>query len=118
MTGVIPLQNYQVFIYKLCGFDSVMSLILTAVWGTVVVIAVVCLSPWMDRIGRRKCLFIGYSFIIPGSLIIVITWARFDAGDRTDLGIAKAIIFGMFFMVFGYAGILNAFPPCVSPPVL
>jgi hypothetical protein len=117
LTGIIPLQNYQVFIYNICGFSAVMSLILTAVWGTVTCLAVLFMSPWMDSIGRRKSLFLAYSFIIPGSLIIVICWARFDASGRTELGVAKAIIFGMFFMVWGYAGIYNTFVSCVSHPI-
>lgn len=114
LTGIIPLQNYQVFIYQICGFDAVMSLVLVGIWGTVVCIAVACMSPWFDRIGRRKSVFLAYSFIIPGALLIVIMWARFEAGGSTDLGVAKGIIFGMFFLVWGYGGILNTFAPCVS----
>lgn len=116
LTGIIPLQNYQVFIYQLCGFDSVMSLILIGIWGTVICIAVACMSPWFDRIGRRASVFLAYSFIIPGALLIVIMWARFEAGGNQDLGVAKGIIFGMFFLVWGYGGILNTFAPCVSIP--
>ncbi|KAK3650536.1 hypothetical protein LTR56_006241 [Elasticomyces elasticus] len=118
MTGIIPLQNYQVFIYQICGFGGLMSLILTAVWGTTTCLAVLFMSPWIDRIGRRKSVFLAYGFIIPGSLIIIVTWARFDASDRTNLGVAKAIIFGMFFMLWGYAGILNTFVPCYSSEIM
>ncbi|OAL27292.1 hypothetical protein AYO22_03567 [Fonsecaea multimorphosa] len=111
LTGIIPLQNYQVFIYQICGFDAVMSLVLVGIWGTVVIIAVACMSPWFDRIGRRSSVFLAYSFIIPGALLIVIMWARFEAGGSKDLGVAKGIIFGMFFLVWGYGGILNTFAP-------
>ena len=114
LTGIIPLQNYQVVIYQICGFSAVMSLILIGIWGTVVCIAVACMSPWFDRIGRRASVFLAYSFIIPGALLIVIMWARFEAGGSTDTGVAKGIVFGMFFLVWGYGGVLNTFAPCVS----
>lgn len=54
LTGIIPLQNYQVFIYQVCGFGPVMSLILVGIWGTMGVVAVLTLSPFFDRLGRRK----------------------------------------------------------------
>ncbi len=118
LTGIIPLQNYQVIIYGICGISSTMTLVLIGVWGTVVCVAVACMSPWFDRIGRRQSVFLAYSFIIPGALLIVIMWARFEAGGSTDLSVAKGIIFGMFFLVWGYGGVLNTFAPCVSSPTL
>lgn len=42
-------------------------------------------------------------------------WAVFERGGSTNTGLAKGIIFGMFFMLFGYAGVLNTFAPVVSP---
>ena len=72
------------------------------------------MSPWFDRIGRRKSLFLAYAFIIPGGLITVITWARFEAGGSSDIALGSGIIVGMFILVFGYGGVLNTFAPTVS----
>ena len=91
-----------------------MILVMIGVWGTWVIVAVFLLSPWFDRIGRRKSLFMAYSFIIPGGLITVITWARFEAGGSTNVATGAGIIVGMFVLVFGYGGILNTFAPTVS----
>ena len=86
------------------------------VWGTWVIVAVFALSPWFDRIGRRKSLFLAYCFIIPGGLITVITWARFEAGGSKDIALGSGIIVGMFILVFGYGGVLNTFAPTVCIP--
>lgn len=119
MTGIIPLQNYQVIIYGIAGLVPVLVLVMIGVWGTWVIIAVFTLSPWFDRIGRRKSLFLVYSFIIPGGLITVISWARFEAGGSTNVATGAGIIVGMFVVCFGYGGVLNTFAPTVScPPVL
>lgn len=114
MTGIIPLQNYQVIIYGIAGLGPVLVLVMIGVWGTWVIVAVFALSPWFDRIGRRKSLFLAYSFIIPGGLITVISWARFEAGGSTDVAVGAGIIVGMFVLCFGYGGILNTFAPTVS----
>lgn len=110
-----------------------MSLILVGVWGTIAVVAVIIVSPYFDYFGRRKMMvsltwnldrkaidtdrfsqFFSYSVIIIGSLFIVIMWAVFENKGSTNTGLAKGIIFGMFFMLFGYAGVLNTFAPVVS----
>ena len=88
------------------------------VWGTWVIIAVFCMSPWFDRIGRRKSLFMAYGFIITGGLITVITWARFEAGGSKDIPLGSGIIVGMFVLCWGYGGVLNTFAPTVSSPNL
>ena len=114
LTGIIPLQNYQVFIYGIAGLGPIMVLIMIGVWGTWVIVAVFAMSPWLDRIGRRKSLFLAYAFIIPGGLVTVITWARFEARESTDIALGSGIIVGMFILVFGYGGVLNTFAPTVS----
>ena len=40
LTGIIPLQNYQVFIYGIAGLGPIMVLIMIGVWGTWVIVAV------------------------------------------------------------------------------
>lgn len=114
LTGTAVLQVYQVIIYRICGFSPSFSLVLVGIWGTVICVAVATMSPWIDRIGRRQTLFLAYAFMIPGSLLVVIMWARFEAGGNKDLGLAKGIIFGMFFVIFGFGGTTNTFAACVS----
>ncbi len=114
LTGFIPLQNYQVLIYSFAGLTEVEVLVMIGVWGTWVVITVLCLSPWMDRIGRRKSLFTAYGFIIAGSLITVIAWARFEARGSSVIPLGAGIIVGMFVLAFGYGGVMNTFAPVVS----
>ena len=46
-------------------------------------------------------------------MLIVILWAVFEGRGSTDVALAKVIVFGMFFMMFGYAGVLNTFAPVV-----
>ncbi|KAK6380205.1 hypothetical protein LTS17_005394 [Exophiala oligosperma] len=118
LTGTAALQAYQVIIYKICGFSASFSLVLVGIWGTVVCIAVGVMSPWIDRVGRRVIMFVAYGFMIPGSLLVVILWARFDAGGDTDLGLAKGIIFGMFVVIFGFGGVTNTFAACYAAEIL
>lgn len=75
--------------------------VMIGVWGTWVIIAVFCMSPWFDRIGRRKSLFMSYAFIITGGLITVITWARFEAGGSKNIPLGSGIIVGMFVLCWG-----------------
>lgn len=86
-----------------------MTLALVGIWGTIAVIAVVVMSPWIDNIGRRKCLLTAYGIMIVGSLLTVIMWAVFENRGSTDVGLAKGIIVGMFIFLWGYAGFMNSF---------
>lgn len=54
LTGVIPIQNYQVTIYQSLGFSNLLSLVLTGVYGTVATTSAVIAMLLCDRIGRRK----------------------------------------------------------------
>lgn len=56
LTGIIPLQNYQVTIYTKLGFTNVFSLILTGIWGTLGCISTITASQIVDRMGRRPLL--------------------------------------------------------------
>lgn len=132
MTGIIPLQNYQVVIYQKLGFSTVFSLVLTGIWGTNGCISCLCASSIVDKLGRRPLLvshngrfsgsvsnsviqFVAYGFQIIGGIMLVGLWAGFEAGGSTNLGLGKAVIFGMFFFEFGYAGFMNTFFALVCP---
>jgi hypothetical protein len=54
LTGVIPIQNYQVTVYQSLGFSSTLSLVLTGIYGTVATASAVLAMLVCDRIGRRK----------------------------------------------------------------
>ena len=126
MTGIIPLQNYQVVIYQKLGFSTVFSLVLTGIWGTNGCISCLCAGSIVDRLGRRPLLvsyrtlscrlasnsmtqFVAYGFQIIGGIMLVGLWAGFESGGSTNLGLGKAVIFGMFFFEFGYSGFMNTF---------
>lgn len=53
LTGIIPLQNYQVILYGRLGLDQVMSLIITGVWGMVATISALYAAFCFDMVGRR-----------------------------------------------------------------
>lgn len=53
LTGIIPLQNYQVILYGQLGMSPVMSLILTGVYGTVGSISALYAAFCFDKVGRR-----------------------------------------------------------------
>lgn len=53
LTGIIPLQNYQVILYGQLGLDHVMSLIVTGVWGVVGSVSALYAAFCFDKVGRR-----------------------------------------------------------------
>lgn len=115
LTGIIPLQNHQVVIYQKLGFSQVFSLVLTGIWGTNGCFSAVVASVFVvDKLGRRPLLFVAYSFMIVGGIMLVGLWAGFENGGSTNLSLGKAVIFGMFFFEFGYAGFMNTFFATVS----
>jgi MFS family permease len=63
LTGIIPLQNYQVVIYQKLGFSQVFSLVLTGIWGTNGCISALVATGVVDRLGRRP-LLVGYAEFI------------------------------------------------------
>lgn len=117
-TGIIPLQNYQVQIYLKLGFSNVFSLVLTGVWGTLGCISTITASQIIDRIGRRPLLFVAYSFMIPGGILLVALWASFEATGSGNFALGKAVIFGMFFYGFGYGGFMNTFWPAYCGEIM
>lgn len=113
-TGIIPLSNYQVFIYQTLGTNAVLSLVLTGVWGTVSVTSVCTLGFWFDKIGRRNGLFLAYAIMIPAAVIIVGLWAAFETGGNKNINLAKGVNFGIFLTCFEYSAVMNSFGPTVS----
>ncbi|KAK5164098.1 uncharacterized protein LTR77_010189 [Saxophila tyrrhenica] len=118
LTGIIPLQNYQVTIYTTLGFSNVFSLILTGIWGTLGCISTATAFCVVDKLGRRPLLFIAYGFMIPGGIMLVTLWGVYEAGGSTNISIGKAVIFGMFFYGFGYGGFINTFFPAYSSEIM
>lgn len=117
LTGILPIQNYQVIIYQRLGFSQVFSLILTGIWGTNGTFSAVVASLFVvDRLGRRPLLFLGYFFMISGGILLVGLWAGYEDGGSTNPALGKAVIFGMFWFEFGYSGAMNIFFACASDP--
>lgn len=56
MTGIIPIQNYQVVIYEKLGFTNVFSLILTGIWGTNGCFSALIAITVVDKLGCRPLL--------------------------------------------------------------
>lgn len=115
MTGVIPIQNYQVVVYQKLGFSQIFSLVLTGVWGTVGSLSSV-VAGWLvvDRLGRRPLLFVAYSFMISGGIMAVTLWGCFERTGSTNTKLGKAVIFGFFWFSWGYSGFMNTFFATVS----
>jgi MFS family permease len=115
-TGIIPLSNCQVIIYQKIGASPVLSLLLTGVWGTVSCFSVLTLGFWVDKIGRRNALSLGYSIMIPAGCIIVGCWAGFESSG--NLNLAKVVNFGIFLTDLGFSGIMNTFGPAYGAEIM
>jgi MFS family permease len=108
----------QVTIYTKLGFTNVFSLVLTGIWGTLGCISTITASQIVDRVGRRPLLFVAYSFMITGGIMLVALWASFEAKGSDDFALGKAVIFGMFFYGFGYGGFINTFFPTYAGEIM
>ena len=76
LTAIIPLQNYQVILYKSLGIGTKMSLVLVGVWGTTALLVSLATAYFFDRLGRRKMFFMSLITLTLGSVLLVIFWAR------------------------------------------
>jgi MFS family permease len=72
LTGIIPLQNYQVILYGKLGLDNVMALIITGVWGVNATISALYAAFCFDKVGRRATI-VSLSITIPSPTNITIT---------------------------------------------
>jgi sugar porter (SP) family MFS transporter len=119
-TGIIPLQNYQVFLYAKLGVSPKMSLVLAGVWGTVGCVFCILGAAIFDKVGRIKCLLISLTGQITASLLATIFWARFDATGSIQMG--RAVVGMMFLYLASYAFIINTFaytyPSEISPTAI
>ncbi|KAK5170394.1 uncharacterized protein LTR77_004981 [Saxophila tyrrhenica] len=117
-TGVIPLQNYQTILYSLLGLTGKMPLILVGVWGTAGTIVSIIGASLFDKLGRRKSFFISITGVIVGSVMLVIFWARFEAGGNTSETLGALAVFSMFVFLCGFGWIMNAFAYTYPPEIL
>lgn len=138
LTGVIPIQNYQVIIYQRLGFSNLLSLVLTGVYGTIATASAIMAMFFCDRIGRRKLVvswpstyhlrssetgpscfndvlpqFVAYAIMISASLILVVLWARYEASGSTSRGLGIGVVFSIYYFSCGYSGPMNTFWPTV-----
>ncbi|EXJ56040.1 hypothetical protein A1O7_08971 [Cladophialophora yegresii CBS 114405] len=118
LTGVIPIQNYQVQVYQSLGFSNILSLVLTGIYGTVATASAVLAMLLCDRIGRRKLVFVAYGLMIPASLVLVILWSRFEASGNTNRGLGIGVVFAIYLFSCGYSGPMNTFWPTYSAEIL
>ena len=65
LTGVIPIQNYQVIIMEKLGFQPVMTLIVAGVWGTQATLSAVWTGLLYDKLGRRMIMVCISSVALP-----------------------------------------------------
>lgn len=117
-TGVIPISNYQVFIYQSMNFSPVMSLVLLGMWGTTSTISVITTAFWFDKIGRRNGLFMAYGMMIPATAILVGCWSSFQASGNTEHGLAIGALIGIYFFCFGFSGVMNSFGPVYGSEIM
>ncbi|KAK6380737.1 hypothetical protein LTS17_004937 [Exophiala oligosperma] len=118
LTGVIPIQNYQVIIYQRLGFSNLLSLVLTGVYGTIATASAIMAMFFCDRIGRRKLVFVAYAIMISASLILVVLWARYEASGSTSRGLGIGVVFSIYYFSCGYSGPMNTFWPTYSAEIL
>jgi hypothetical protein len=88
---------------------------MVGVWGTVGTITAALGAYFFDRLGRRRSFFLSCSFTLLGALMLVILWARFEAGGSVNHTLGSLALWSMFVYLFGYAWIMNAFGKLTPP---
>ena len=117
-TAIIPLQNYQVFLYESLGITNKLILILVGVWGTLTVISTSIGSLLFDRLGRRKPFFFAMGIMLTASIMLTAFWATYAKTGDTVAIYGKLAIFSMFLFLVGYAFIMNSFAYAYIPEIL
>lgn len=64
VTGINTIIYYAPTIFKLAGFDTSNAILVTIIVGVVNVVFTILVLPMVDRLGRRRLLFIGLSGMI------------------------------------------------------
>jgi hypothetical protein len=118
LTAIIPLQNYQVLLYRALGIGPKMALVLVGVWGTTALIVSCFAAYFFDILGRRKNFFISLFTLTTGSVLLVAFWARFEASGNTNTTLGNLAIFAMFLFLAGYGWIMNAFGYTYTPEIM
>ena len=118
LTAVIPLQNYQVILYRTLGIGNKMALVLVGVWGTTALIVSCFAAYFFDILGRRKNFFISLVTLTTASILLVAFWARYEASGNTNTSLGNAAIFAMFLFLAGYGWIMNAFGYTYTPEIM
>ncbi|OAL24111.1 hypothetical protein AYO20_10723 [Fonsecaea nubica] len=118
LTAIIPLQNYQVILYRSLGVTGKLALILIGVWGTVGVIFSTIGASLFDKLGRRVSFFISMTVVLIASIMLVIFWARYENGGSTNKTLGALALWSMFLFLTGYAWILNSFGFAYTPEIM
>ncbi|KAK5956400.1 hypothetical protein OHC33_002977 [Knufia fluminis] len=116
-TAIIPLQNYQVILYKALGLSGKMPLILVGVWGTTALLVGIVGAYFFDRLGRRKSFFISISGILLGSAMLAAFWARYEVSNNTNKVMGNLALLSMFVFLAGYGWIMNSFGYTYTPEI-
>lgn len=116
-TAIIPLQNYQVILYKALGLTGKMPLILVGVWGSVALIVGIVGAYFFDKLGRRKSFFISISGVLLGSILLAAFWARFEISGNLNKTFGNLAVFAMFVFLAGYGWIMNSFGYTYTPEI-
>lgn len=117
-TPILPLSNYQGFIYQQVDFSPLVSLVFTSVWSTVSTFTVMTIGFLFDKIGQRNALFMLYSTMISAMAIIVSLWAAYEASSNSDLAHARGTIFSIFLTCYGISPVINTFGPVYEPEIV
>lgn len=118
LTAIIPLQNYQVLLYKSLGIRGKLTLVLVGVWGTTALIVGLGGMYFFDRLGRRKNFFIAMGILLSSSIMLVVFWSRYEASGNTNKTLGSLALWSMFMYLVGYGWILNAFGYTYTPEIL
>lgn len=72
LTGIVPIQNYQVILFQYLGITDKLPLIMVGVWGTIGIIVSSIGTLLFDKVGRRRSLLFALSVQCAASIAIVI----------------------------------------------
>lgn len=116
LTGSVALRNYAPTIFEEAGFNQSKALILNLVVSVVNVIVVVCSSAYVDKLGRKLLLTVGFSVAGVGMLGLALGFA-FSQSNNIALfllcGILTSAGFNMGFGPVGWILSSEMFPVAI-----